>query len=505
MNTFVSAIMGIAFAVVGTASVFLMFHLWGYPFDKATRTSAAPRWLMLLHRGLGFVFAALYVVMMVQMVPRLLSYQVEFPPRTVAHICLAVTIGFLLLIKISIIRFFRHLEEWMPYLGTGILLCTYLLLALSVPFAFRERALRSKALGGDVATPANVERLRRVLPDAGLPKEANIDDLVTPGSLARGRDVLLTKCVQCHDLRTVLARPRGPRDWVSTVQRMADRPLYGDMIDEPQQWQVATYLVAISPELQQAAKRARDQKERAKDARVAAVAAMESPVDSAFDDAKAKTIFEAKCTQCHDLSDVEKHTWTGADDVKDVVERMADNGLEASPDELELLRQYLVLHYVHRDTPPDVRTPATPASGAAAPSTATTRTAAPSPRPARSATPATATATTAATTAQAASAGSAAPGPGEATCGKKPLPDCPMQAWMKVNAAGVAAPSSVASVLDRIARMAPPAYGGWAQIATEGATAARSGDVKGARQSCSSCHNQFRTRYKNEMRAAPIR
>src|SRR4051812_40575976 len=100
-----------------------MFHLWGYPFDKATRTSAAPKGLMLLHRVLGFLFVGLYLFMMAQMVPRLVHYQVEFPARTVVHILLGMTIGFLLFVKISIIRWFRHLEEWMPYLGTGLLLC----------------------------------------------------------------------------------------------------------------------------------------------------------------------------------------------------------------------------------------------------------------------------------------------------------------------------------------------------------------------------------------------
>ena len=139
-----SAVLGIVFVILGTATTFLMFHLWGYPFDKATRKSDAPKSLMLLHRVLGFAFVALYIFMMLQMVPRMVRYQVEFPPRTVVHICLGITIGFILLIKVAIIRFFRHLEEWMPYLGTGMLLCTYLLLGLSVPFSLREKQLASQ-------------------------------------------------------------------------------------------------------------------------------------------------------------------------------------------------------------------------------------------------------------------------------------------------------------------------------------------------------------------------
>lgn len=68
---------------------------------------------MWLHRGLGYAFVVLYVVMW-RMVPRLWTYQVELPARSVAHLLLGFTIGFLLLVKISILRFFRHFEEWMP-------------------------------------------------------------------------------------------------------------------------------------------------------------------------------------------------------------------------------------------------------------------------------------------------------------------------------------------------------------------------------------------------------
>jgi hypothetical protein len=42
----ITLILGLLFLVTAFASVFLMFHLWGYPFDKATRTSAAPPGLM---------------------------------------------------------------------------------------------------------------------------------------------------------------------------------------------------------------------------------------------------------------------------------------------------------------------------------------------------------------------------------------------------------------------------------------------------------------------------
>ena len=141
MDVVLSASLGILFLVLGCATVFLMFHLWGYPFDKVKKLSSAPRSLMRLHRVLGYMFLLLYIVMMIEMVPRMWNYQVEWPARTVAHMMFGMSIGIVLLIKISILRFFRHFEEWMPVLGTLLLGFTIVLASLSMPHAFREMAL----------------------------------------------------------------------------------------------------------------------------------------------------------------------------------------------------------------------------------------------------------------------------------------------------------------------------------------------------------------------------
>ena len=94
------------FLGVGAAATFLMYHLWGYPYDKETLHSSAPRGLIRLHRVLGYVYVMLYVYFLVQMVPRLWNYQIEFPARTVVHITLGMVIGVILVIKLAIVRFF---------------------------------------------------------------------------------------------------------------------------------------------------------------------------------------------------------------------------------------------------------------------------------------------------------------------------------------------------------------------------------------------------------------
>lgn len=346
-STSFTAILGIVFVVLGFASVFLMFHLWGYPFDKATRTSAAPRWAMLLHRGIGFAYAAVYVVMMTKMVPRLFTYQVEFPARTVVHIILGISIGLILLLKISIIRFFRHLEEWMPYLGTALLFCTVILLGLSLPFTFKDRLLGKRAAGGDVFGVANVERVKKVLPTAELPKEAPLDELASVASLKHGRQVMLTQCVECHDLKTILARPRSPQDWVHTVERMGEKPALSKPLEDRDLWAVSAYLIAISPDLQASAAKKRQQELDAKKA--SAQAALDEGKEGGGPAAPtaevAKPLLEKHCTQCHELDELEKKPPKTKKEVDSLLSRMLDNGLEAPASDLKSLNAYLTATY----------------------------------------------------------------------------------------------------------------------------------------------------------------
>jgi len=343
-----TAILGMVFALLGFAAMFLMFHLWGYPFDKETRTSAAPRWAMYTHRGLGYAYALCYVILMWHMLPRLWNYQVEFPPRTVAHIVLGFSIGFILVIKISIIRFFRHFEEWMPYLGTALVLCTVLLLGLSLPFAVQEARLASRATNAE-----NRARVARVLPTAGLPKQADLEQLATKRSLMKGRHVLLRKCVACHDLRTVIAKPRTPKGWYRTVTRMAKKPTLFDRIDEQEQWRVTAYLVAITDAIQDSVndKREADDKRQRKVKQMLAVANEPASASATkYDVAKVKKLYEEECTLCHELDKPKVKAGlaklSSAQDVDKLIERMINNDLELDPDPLEKIRWYLNVKFV---------------------------------------------------------------------------------------------------------------------------------------------------------------
>ncbi len=330
--------------------MFLMYHLWGYPFDKATRTSSAPRWAMMFHRLLGYAFAVIYILLMWKMMPRLWQYQVEFPARTVVHIVTGFTIGFLLLIKIAIMRFFRHFEEWMPYLGTAIMCGTIILIGLSIPYAFQESKLAAVAL-----SETNRIRVAQLIPSAQLPAGApSASELSTEAMLREGRDVLLGDCVKCHDLKTILAKPRTPNGWWQTVERMGEKPALFDPITERDMYTATAYLIAITPDLQRSTKTKVAQQIAKQNTISRATAMIAAPgVAPAGDGAptvdlvKAKKTYEDVCSQCHELSEIVKAPPKTTVESRAMIQRMIkDNDAELKPDQVELVAAWLEAEYV---------------------------------------------------------------------------------------------------------------------------------------------------------------
>ena len=95
-----------------------------------------------------------------------------------------------------------------------------------------------------------------------------------------------------------------------------------------------------------------------------------------------------------------------------------------------------------------------------------------------------------------------------AACGAKGVtPDCPLQAWMKANTNSAVATgdlAALATALDKSASFAPAGYANWAAIAKDGAKAAKGGDMTAAKASCRTCHDQYKTKYKAELRGRKI-
>lgn len=304
MSTTVNTIFGLLFVVLAVVAVLLQAWLWGPQFwDDVAKKTRAPKAWRRAHRAVGCIFAIIYVVMMWRMAPRLWHYQFELPARTVFHAVAAIALGVILVTKISIIRFFRHFEEALPRLGFGILLCTIVLAALSFPFSLRAHAIDR--------SPQNVRRVLRLLTELSLPG-VDVTALSGARGLERGREVLTTRCVTCHDLRTILTKPRDAHGWYDIVRRMAEKPMVvGEPIDDSEIPFVTAYLIALSPSLHASVKlkAAGTEKQIAAEEAVRSLTAG-APME-AVDPKVAGALVEKRCTECHDLDELDGH---GGDD-----------------------------------------------------------------------------------------------------------------------------------------------------------------------------------------------
>jgi mono/diheme cytochrome c family protein len=133
---------------------------------------------------------------------------------------------------------------------------------------------------------------------------------------------------------------------------MADRTTLLNPLDDERQWQVTAYLVALSPQLQESAQSLRDeQANREKTKHVAATLTGKREEPSAYDAAQAKRLFEAKCSECHKTTLVEKKPPNSEAEARALVARMVEEGLTAKEDELALIARYLADTYAKRSKP----------------------------------------------------------------------------------------------------------------------------------------------------------
>jgi len=351
--------LGICFVAIGIAAVILQAWLWSFPMapdpggpDPNGKSTAPPAWTA-VHRILGLCFVVIYLVMMIEMVPRLWEYQIELPARTVMHACMGIVIGVLLMVKIGIIRWFQHFGTALPGIGLGILICTIILATLSIPFALQAHDF------GSLSNPENLERVRVKMGSLGYTDE-EAEELTTERSLSVGRDVLTQKCKMCHDMRKVLNKPRTPEKWLSMVRSMARKPTMGEPITEDDVPRVTAYLVAISPALVQSKRErtspttqssgnGKDAKSGQTPTASGETASGDQPLKKVDVESltKEKALFEERCSDCHELETVSEHAQQETREKwSDVVQQMIDDEeAEISDEERGKIIQYLEARY----------------------------------------------------------------------------------------------------------------------------------------------------------------
>jgi cytochrome c2 len=345
MSVTASMWLGIVFLLLAIIAVLLQAWLWGPKFwNEVEKKTEAPKLFLRLHAATGYLYGLTYILMMWNMFPRLWEYQYELPARTVIHAVVAIVIGVLLISKIVILLFFRHFEEAMPKFGFGLLLCTAVLITLSVPHAARALDVQ-----GRIADPENLARVEQILGEVDLGEGApSVAELSSQAGLEKGRELLANKCVSCHDMRTILTKPRTGSRWHDLVARMHDKPdpFSTNPLTDAEVPYVTAYLIAITPDIQASRKRKMEEKREREKIEQRTTAAMAKAPDAAgpgleIDETRGKAILERRCRDCHELDEVENYGGADVAGWAEVITKMVGEGAEITDEEAMILAPYL--------------------------------------------------------------------------------------------------------------------------------------------------------------------
>lgn len=286
MHPDVNSFLALMYLAFGAIAVAIMLELKGKPKDRIHT-----RAFVLTHKLLGYLFVAIFVFMLVDMIKKVGAYQDEVNTRTVIHIALAISIGPLLILKIAIVRKYRVLTGSLLTLGTGIFAISTVFVALTAGYYYLHQS------------------------DVRYTSITSVDKDILDNDT--GRHFVFKRCGKCHTLERVFRSFKTKTGWSKTVNYMAK-------IDAPN----------IRPyEIKQIINFLVNQQERRKK-------------DEADEVAQeiGKTLLQKKCTLCHDLERVITASKTETE-WRFTVERMIKNMGDPdflSPDDKNVLVKYFM-------------------------------------------------------------------------------------------------------------------------------------------------------------------
>lgn len=212
--------LGILMVGIGLVAAILQSWLWTFPMapdpggSDPNGVTTAPKFWRMVHRWLGYVFAMIYVVLAIQMVPRIWQFEPEaWSTGVVLHSVLGLGIGALLGTKVWILRRAQKHGKKLPLFGWGMVILS--ILVVGVVYRPVTNAIQRPSFSDGAMTIAEAEIARKIV---------------------------LKNCTQCHGLSLVA----GPKDddWMHVLEEMAENAEKRGLPDpsEGQRSLVANYL-----------------------------------------------------------------------------------------------------------------------------------------------------------------------------------------------------------------------------------------------------------------------
>ncbi|MCI5193649.1 MAG: hypothetical protein D3915_11075 [Candidatus Electrothrix sp. AU1_5] len=211
MNPIITSITGLIATLTGACAMLLMLELRG----NLHKESKVKQHLVTAHKVTGYIFIALFLVILVVMFSKAGAYQGEFSPRTILHISLALLIIPLLFFKILIIRRFKRFERKIPGIGLAIFMAVFLLNSMTAGYYFLQWS--------------RIGNLSLSQEDRAVLKEQ------------KGQKLVVQKCQKCHTLERIFKALKTEQGWTETVNRMVS--FDATHITQEQGKQILDYLI----------------------------------------------------------------------------------------------------------------------------------------------------------------------------------------------------------------------------------------------------------------------
>ena len=213
LPTPLSALIGVLFVLLAVGAVWLMFD----GSRSAPQSDRAQR-MIGAHRVAGYLFIALFCIMMWFMILKIKDRPDELPAPSMFHALIAVVMAPLLFIKVLVARYYRKHTSILVPLGLTIFVLAFVLVATTAgPYFLRT---------------ATVKNISLQAIDMGV---AKID-------LQASEALMQRRCSRCHSLDRVVGAKKDARGWLATVDRM--RGLPGSGISESDEKIILSYLLS---------------------------------------------------------------------------------------------------------------------------------------------------------------------------------------------------------------------------------------------------------------------
>jgi len=192
MGPQLTSALGYLFVIIAAIQVWLMLEVTGRQKPKFN-----PAKLSLLHRINGYLFVAIYLVMLVIMTRKVIQSNAPLDAKSIIHWLLAISLLPLLFVKILIVRFYPKAFNHVLPMGVSILVITMAFVTITGGYYFL------KSLTGKYIS--------------------SIDPSASYLDIDVGRELVIQKCNKCHDLTRVFTMVKTTEGWQETVNRMQER------------------------------------------------------------------------------------------------------------------------------------------------------------------------------------------------------------------------------------------------------------------------------------------